>query len=149
MDRKLDDEKAMTLCGTDGERRLSLLGTVLAEGARLIAEGKVSEAVQRSQPGFFALCRLSTEGDEVLELHAPFEVTVGRAASISAGTWHVEDKWMSKAHFRVMATSEDVMEIEDMESLNGTSVNDRPLEGRRRLLRGDTIAAGHSVFVLL
>ena len=115
MDRKPEDEMAMTLCGTDGEGRVSLLGTVLAEGARLISEGKVSEAVQRSQPGAFALCRLSKEGDEVLELRAPFEVTVGRAASISKGTWHVADKWMSKAHFRVMATSEDVMEIEDLE----------------------------------
>lgn len=149
MDRKPEDEMARTLCVTESEGRISLLGTVLAEGARLIAEGKVSEAVQRSQPGAFALCRLSKEGDEVLELRVPFEVTVGRAASISKGTWHVADKWMSKAHFRVMATSEDVMEIEDLESLNGTSVNDRPLEGRRRLLRGDTIAAGHSVFVLL
>ena len=148
MDRKLDDEKAMTLCGTDGERRISLLGTVLAEGARLIAEGKVSEAVQRSQPGFFALCRLSTEGDEVLELHAPFEVTVGRAASISAGTWHVEDKWMSKAHFRVSAGADGIPVVEDLDSLNGTSVNDKPLSNRRILRRGDSIAAGHSVFIL-
>ena len=143
------DDRTIGSSARERDAASSLLGRVLAEGARLVSSGLVSDDVGKELPGAYALCRLERGADEIRELRAPFELTIGRAPSASPGTWHVADKWLSKAHFRVMATSEDVMEIEDMESLNGTSVNDRPLEGRRRLLRGDTIAAGHSVFVLL
>ena len=85
--------------------------------------------------------------DDSRELRAPFELTIGRAPSASPGTWHVADKWLSKAHFRVSAGADGIPVVEDLDSLNGTSVNDRPLTGRRILRRGDAIAAGHSVFV--
>ena len=85
--------------------------------------------------------------DGEIVLDSPFELAIGRAPSASPGTWHVADKWMSKAHFRVSAGEDGVPVLEDLDSLNGTSVNDRPLAGRRILRRGDAIAAGHSVFV--
>ncbi len=124
-----------------------LLGRVLAEGARLISAGVVSEEVVAERPGAYALCRLEKGADEIRELRAPFELTVGRASSASSGTWHVADKWLSKAHFRLSAGTDGVPVLEDLESLNGTSVNDKPLSQRKILHRGDSIAAGHSVFV--
>ena len=124
-----------------------LLGRVLAEGARLISSGAVSDEVVAEQAGAYALCRLERGADEIRELRAPFELTIGRAPSASSGTWHVADKWLSKAHFRISSGPDGIPVVEDLDSLNGTSVNDKPLSARRILRRGDSIAAGHSVFM--
>ncbi len=142
-----DDVRTIEAPEEEREGASELLGRVLAEGARLISSGAVSEDVVAERPGAFALCRLEKGGDEIRELRTPFELTVGRAPSMSSGTWHVADKWMSKAHFRISSGPDGVPVLEDLESLNGTSVNDKPLSHRKILRRGDSIAAGHSVFV--
>lgn len=141
------DDCTIGFSAKDREAASSLLGRVLAEGARLISSGLVSDDVVKEQPGAYALCRLESGADEIRELRAPFELTIGRAPSASPGTWHVADKWLSKAHFRISSGADGVPVLEDLDSLNGTSVNDKPLSNRRILRRGDSIAAGHSVFV--
>ena len=142
------DDRTIGFSARERDAASSLLGRVLAEGARLISSGLVSDDVVREQPGAYALCRLERGADEIRELRAPFELTIGRAPSASQGTWHVADKWLSKAHFRLSSGTDGVPVLEDLDSLNGTSVNDRPLASRKILRRGDSIAAGHSVFIL-
>ena len=142
------DDRTIGLSARERDAASSLLGRVLAEGARLISSGLVSDEVVMEQPGAYALCRLERGADEIRELRAPFELTIGRAPSASQGTWHVADKWLSKAHFRLSSGTDGVPVLEDLDSLNGTSVNDRPLASRKILRRGDSIAAGHSVFIL-
>ncbi|MBQ6924332.1 MAG: FHA domain-containing protein [Kiritimatiellae bacterium] len=141
------DDRTIGSAARERDAASSLLGRVLAEGARLVSSGLVSDEVVSEQQGAYALCRLEKGTDDIRELRAPFELTIGRAPSASPGTWHVADKWLSKAHFRVSAGADGIPVVEDLDSLNGTSVNDRPLTGRRILRRGDAIAAGHSVFV--
>ena len=142
------DDRTIGFSARERDAASSLLGRVLAEGARLISSGLVSDDVVREQPGAYALCRRERGADEIRELRAPFELTIGRAPSASQGTWHVADKWLSKAHFRLSSGTDGVPVLEDLDSLNGTSVNDRPLASRKILRRGDSIAAGHSVFIL-
>ena len=141
------DERTIEITANDGDAATELLGRVLAEGARLISSGAVSNEVVAEQPGAYALCRLERGAEEIRELRAPFELTIGRAPSASPGTWHVADNWLSKAHFRISSGPDGIPVLEDLDSLNGTSVNDKPLSARRVLHRGDSIAAGHSVFV--
>ena len=142
------DDRTMEFSEQEREAASGLLGRVLAEGSRLISSGLVSDDVVTEQPGAYALCRLESGADEIRELRAPFELTIGRAPSASPGTWHVADKWLSKAHFRLSSGADGIPVLEDLDSLNGTSVNDKPLSERRILRRGDSIAAGHSVFIL-
>ena len=141
------EERTIEIPAKDGDAASQLLGRVLAEGARLVSSGSVSDEVVAEQPGAYALCRLERGADEIRELRAPFELTIGRAPSASPGTWHVADKWLSKAHFRISSGPDGIPVVEDLDSLNGTSVNDKPLARHRILRRGDSIAAGHSVFV--
>ena len=141
------DERTIEITANERNSAAEILGRVLAEGARLISSGAVSAEVVTEQPGAYALCRLERGADEIRELRAPFELTIGRAPSASPGTWHVADKWLSKAHFRISSGTDGIPVLEDLESLNGTSVNDKPLSDRRILRRGDSIAAGHSVFM--
>lgn len=146
MAEKIED-RTIGLPANERNAASALLGRVLAEGARLISSGAVSDDVVAEQPGAYALCRLERDADEIRELRAPFELTIGRAPSASSGTWHVADKWLSKAHFRIYSGPDGIPVVEDLDSLNGTSVNDKPLSARRVLRRGDSIAAGHSVFM--
>ena len=141
------DERTIEITANERNSAAEILGRVLAEGARLISSGAVSAEVVTEQPGAYALCRLERGADEIRELRAPFELTIGRAPAASPGTWHVADKWLSKAHFRISSGTDGIPVLEDLESLNGTSVNDKPLSDRRILRRGDSIAAGHSVFM--
>lgn len=142
----MNSDQDMTIAGAP---RLEILGSALAIGAKLISEGRLSEGVVREDPGMYALCLAMEQGFDVRELSPGSALTVGRAESPSPGIWSVKDKWLSKAHFRVtVAEGGDAM-LEDLDSLNGTFVNDCRVTDCRALLRGDVLRAGHSVWVLL
>ena len=126
-----------------------LLGDVLAIGSRLVSEGKIPACVIDGNDGCYAVCRIAEDMDEVRPLRTRDSVTVGRASANTASEWHVDDKWMSKAHVRFSIDENGIPLVEDLESLNGTFVNDVRTTSRRILSRGDCIRAGHSVFIIL
>ncbi len=132
---------------TTGEN--NVLGDVLAEGARLIAAGKIPKDVLEERNGCYALCLVEKDGETVRELKPGDSVAVGRAEASAASEWHVADKWLSKAHFKVVVDTDGIPRAEDLESLNGTFINDRRVNGVQFLVRGDCIRAGHSVFLVL
>ena len=136
-----------TLAATN--RATDFLGNVLAEGARLISERKISQDVIAEKTGAFALCLIEGNADSVRELRSGNSLTVGRSGPALPSTWQVADKWLSKAHFRVTVDSNGVPLLEDLASLNGTFVNDRAASSPHTLVRGDCIRAGHSLFLFL
>jgi pSer/pThr/pTyr-binding forkhead associated (FHA) protein len=53
---------------------------------------------------------------------------------------------MSRQHFAIESTQLGFY-IMDLETLNGTTVNDQKLVGRQMLKEGDVISAGRETFV--
>ncbi len=53
----------------------------------------------------------------------------------------ISDSYLSTRHARFASTDGD-LSIEDLNSTNGTFVNDRPVRGRVDLSRGDRVRAG-------
>lgn len=131
------------------ERGVDVLGNVLAEGARLISEGKISQDVIEEKNGAFALCLIEKDDDTVRELHKEQSLIVGRAAPSAPSDWQVADKWLSKTHFSITVDANGVPLLKDLASLNGTFVNDRAVSSSRTLVRGSCIRAGHSLFLFL
>lgn len=127
----------------------SQLGRVLAAAARIVSEGMVSKEVCNEEPGHYALCLLQQESEAIRELAMSESLTIGRASASAAAGWPVPDKWMSRRHFSVSVDSEGNAVIKDLDSKNGTWINDERLHGLRHLVRGDCIRAGQSIFLLL
>jgi pSer/pThr/pTyr-binding forkhead associated (FHA) protein len=64
--------------------------------------------------------------------------TIGRAPRAD---FIVDAALVSRLHCRVTATSKDILELEDLESTNGTFVNGRKVS-RTELKEGDEIGVG-------
>lgn len=127
----------------------SFLGDVIAQSVRLVSEGKIPTEVVEEHDGFYALCLLG-KAQEVRVLTPGTVVTIGRATSQNASDWSFpNDSSLSKAHFRLTIDQEGHGQLEDLDSKNGTFVNDRRIGGRLELARGDCIRVGHSQFLFL
>ncbi|MBS1123130.1 MAG: sigma54 specific transcriptional regulator, Fis family [Deltaproteobacteria bacterium] len=83
-------------------------------------------------------------GSEVFDIPDEGEVTIGRAAS---STIVVDDDQVSRHHARIRRRG-DIIEIEDINSRNGTWVNGERLDAKRRLISGDEVSIGPIVAVL-
>jgi hypothetical protein len=127
----------------------TLLGNVLAVGARLVSEGSLPQDVVDEEPGAFALCLVTRMGGEVRVLHGGDVIEVGRSPDAAAPCWKVDDPWMSRRHFRVSVDAAGYPWLHGQGAKNGTFVNDRAIEDRSALRRGDVIRAGSSSFLLL
>jgi len=127
----------------------SLLSRVMAIGAGLVRTGRLPQAVVEEKPGHYALCLIQQKDEEVRELAGCGQLVVGRHPVSSDASWQVDDKWLSKQHFRITVDENGFATLEDLGSKNGVCVNDTPLDSPRLLSRGDCIAAGHSLFLLL
>ncbi len=69
-------------------------------------------------------------------------ITVGRSAECNLV---VNDPLVSRKHFRIWQYREEFY-IEDLNSLNGTYVNQRRLEGKEKISDGSIITAGRTIF---
>jgi two-component system cell cycle response regulator len=79
-------------------------------------------------------------GGSAGEMHAlrEGEMIIGRAR---ASTIRLDDDGVSRSHARVISQG-NAVHIEDLESANGTFVNDEPVVSRRPLTDGDKITLG-------
>ncbi len=127
----------------------SLLSRVMAIGAGLVKTGRLPQAVVEEKSGHYALCLIQQKGEEVRELAGSDQLVVGRHPAAGGESWQIDDKWMSKRHFQITVNENGFAVIEDLGSKNGVCVNDERLQSSRLLSRGDCIAAGHSLFLLL
>jgi len=81
---------------------------------------------------------ITGEHEQVIEVRD--DVVVGRG--VEAGVI-LNDSYASDAHAR-FGSAEGRLWVEDLESTNGTLVNDAPLTGRISLNRGDTLVIGQT-----
>lgn len=81
---------------------------------------------------------ITGESEQVIEVRE--EVVVGRG--VEAGVI-LSDSFASDTHAR-FGSAEGRLWIEDLESTNGTLVNDSPVTGRISLDRGDVIVIGQT-----
>jgi transcriptional regulator with GAF, ATPase, and Fis domain len=86
----------------------------------------------------------ASRGSEVFDIPDEGEVTIGRGA---ASTIVVDDDQVSRNHARIRRRA-DIIEIEDLNSRNGTWVNGERLDAKRRLISGDEVSIGPIVAVL-
>ena len=70
------------------------------------------------------------------------ETVIGRS---SASDIPVDQESISRSHARISNTTRGVF-IEDLESTNGTFVNDEPVEGQKALYNGDLVKIGRTIF---
>ena len=94
-----------------------------------------------TSPGRFNATSMPTlvYTDRILSLDDS-EVILGRHREC---TIQVDDEKASRRHARLFI-DQGIWWIEDLESANGTTVNSRPLKGRRKLAHEDTIGIGKS-----
>ncbi len=69
-------------------------------------------------------------------------ITVGRSAECNLV---VNDPLVSRKHFKIWQYREEFL-IEDLNSLNGTYVNQKKLEKKEKILDGSIITAGRTIF---
>lgn len=126
-----------------------LKSNVLAETARLVNEKKLSKEIIEEEVGHYALCYIAKNAETIKEFSFNQQCQVGRAKSLNDLDISTDDKWLSKSHFKIVVDGEGIPIIEDLESRNGTYVNDIKIDERKILHRGDCIRAGHSIFIFL
>lgn len=126
-----------------------LKSNVLAETARLVKEQKLSSKVIDGENGFYALCHITKENETIKEISFNEQCVIGRSNSLNPLDITTNDKWLSKTHFKIFVNAAGVPFIEDLESRNGTYVNDIKIQESKLLHRGDCIRAGHSIFIFL
>jgi hypothetical protein len=131
-----------------GQRDNTLLGNVLAIGARLVAEGRIPRDVVESQAGAYALCLATRSATEVRVFRTGDEIEIGRRPGEAVPRWEVDDPWMSRSHFRFAVGADGSPSLRCLGAKNGTFVNDQAVEGAAGLKRGDVIRAGSSSFLL-
>jgi pSer/pThr/pTyr-binding forkhead associated (FHA) protein len=94
---------------------------------------------------FLRVLRGPRAGAEVRVTDA--EVVLGREAE---GPGYLgEDPRLSRRHARLLRAADGGLLVEDLGSLNGTLVNDRPADGAQRLAPGDVVAVGGAALVVL
>lgn len=131
-----------------GQKDNTLLGNVLAIGARLVAEGRIPRDVVESQTGAYALCLATRSATEVRVFRIGDEAEVGRHPDEAAPRWEVDDPWMSRRHFLFAVDADGQPVLRCLGAKNGTFVNDESVDGSTNLKRGDVIRAGSSSFLL-
>jgi two-component system, NtrC family, response regulator AtoC len=77
-------------------------------------------------------------GSRVVDLPDGVDVTVGRSRG---ATVYVESEKVSRMHARIRRTG-DSIEVEDLESRNGTRINGDKIEAPTRITAGDEISIG-------
>ncbi|HEX2686508.1 MAG TPA: sigma 54-interacting transcriptional regulator [Kofleriaceae bacterium] len=89
-------------------------------------------------PRAFLVISIDAGGSRVIDLPEGVDVTFGRSRS---ATITLDSEKVSRMHARVRRTG-DIIEVEDLESRNGTRVNGERIEGPRRLVTGDEVSVG-------
>jgi PAS domain S-box-containing protein len=72
------------------------------------------------------------------------EVVVGRSAAVQV---RIPDSQVSSSHLRILVTSEGI-QVEDLNSTNGTFLNGAPLRQRARLRLGDMLVVGETTLLV-
>jgi pSer/pThr/pTyr-binding forkhead associated (FHA) protein len=98
--------------------------------------------IQRTLPSLPAVSRWIVAGSRRIAL-SEGENIIGRDPT---STVHLDAAGISRRHARILVTSQDAR-IEDLDSKNGTIVNDQLLSGRLALHDGDRIQAGPVVII--
>lgn len=132
----------------DKRRDNTMLGNVLAIGAKLMAEGRLPTDVAESKPGTYAFCLAGRKAIDIELLHQGDSMEVGRMPQGNR-QWRIQDPWMSRRHFTVSVGEDGIALLTPLASKNGTFVNDKAVENRVCLNRGDVVRAGSSSFLLL
>lgn len=91
------------------------------------------------------MARLITVGGSRIELEPGASCVLGRGRDCDVV---VEDSLCSRKHARILVPAQmDTVLLEDLGSQNGTFLNERKIDGRARLERGDRVRIGTSVFL--
>ena len=100
---------------------------------------------QGRAPGRLSLLIMGAAGVQTVPLPAEGELIVGRSEQCQV---RIDDDNLSRKHLRLRIG--DDVEVEDLESLNGSKLGDHPLRpgAPERLREGDVITIGDSVMVL-
>jgi DNA-binding NtrC family response regulator/pSer/pThr/pTyr-binding forkhead associated (FHA) protein len=89
-------------------------------------------------PRAFLVITIDDGGSRVIDLPEGVDVTFGRSRG---ATITLDSDKVSRMHARVRHIN-DVIEVEDLGSRNGTRVNGEKIEGPRRLVTGDEVSVG-------
>ncbi len=145
----LSDEALATLLA-EGHVTLQRLEPTRSELMERVRKfGQLYEALPVKPPGA-ALLFQSKDSNEVKYLSIDQRVTLGRLPQSFNGTKEsillFSDPEMSRSHFEV-EESEGLWIIRDLDSRNGTYVNERPVGSETVILKaGDVISAGSTIF---
>jgi len=71
------------------------------------------------------------------------ELIIGRSKDVDIS---LRDNHLSRQHAKIVFTKNDGIWIFDLKSLNGTVVNDDPIDQQRRLQKDDIIKLGNNTF---
>ena len=107
---------------------------------------ELAEAKRRGDP--FLVYRDAHARQCVLSLPDTWErITIGRGMGADVAlTW---DQDVSRVHAELVRLADDWTVTDDGLSRNGTFVNDRRVEGRRRLLDGDLLRCGDTLLLFV
>ena len=107
---------------------------------------ELAEANRRGDP--YLVYRDAHERQCVLSLSDTWErITIGRGMSADVAlTW---DQDVSRVHAELVRLADDWTVTDDGLSRNGTFVNDRRVEGRRRLTDGDLLRCGETLLLFV
>ena len=107
---------------------------------------ELAEANRRGDP--YLVYRDAHERQCVLSLSDTWErITIGRGMSADVAlTW---DQDVSRVHAELVRLADDWTVTDDGLSRNGTFVNDRRVEGRRRLMDGDLLRCGETLLLFV
>lgn len=91
------------------------------------------------------LCHSPIQGEERIDDRIEFKssLIVGRKPP---SDFQVNDKQLSRTHFKISVINAAV-EIEDLDSTNGTLINGKKLKGKCQLTASDVIRAGRCLFI--
>ena len=89
-------------------------------------------------PRAFLVITIDDGGSRVVDLPEGVDVTFGRSRG---ATITLDSDKVSRMHARVRRTG-DVIEVEDLDSRNGTRVNGERIEAPRKLMTGDEVSVG-------
>lgn len=98
---------------------------------------------ERSKNASIGLLGLSPEGIAGERFDVESESTLGRAPGCTIVLTH--DTFISQVHVRLTKQGRNLF-IEDLQSTNGTLVNNKKINGLHRLKKGDRIQIGRSAF---
>ena len=109
---------------------------------RMVTEPLTQDAgtflATRNQPHAFLVVHVEEGGSRVIDLPENVDVTFGRSRG---ATVHVDSEKVSRIHARIRRSGAAV-EVEDLNSRNGTRLNGDRIEGPRQLASGDELQIG-------